>query len=102
LALDKERNITKGIASAEQLGKLSRYVDRLLRQVALEISGGNIDADPCYYSEAENACTYCEFASACHFAAADETEQPRYVYPVKPEEFWNRISEQKGEEETHG
>jgi len=102
LALDKEHNITKGIASAEQLGRLSRYVDELLHQVAREIGGGNINADPCYYSEAENACTYCEFASACHFAEADESEQPRYVYPVKNDEFWQRLARKEGEEETNG
>jgi len=102
LALDKEHNITKGIASADQLGRLSRYVDELLHQVAREIGGGNINADPCYYSEAENACTYCEFASACHFAEADESEQPRYVYPVKNDEFWQRLARKEGEEETNG
>ena len=96
LALDRQHNITKGIATAEELGKLSRYVDHLLHQVAREVTGGNIDADPCTYSEAENACTYCEFASACHFGDGAE-DQAHYIYPLPREEFFREIEGEIGD-----
>ena len=96
LALDRKHNITKGIATAEELGKLSRYVDHLLHQVAREVTGGNIDADPCTYSEAENACTYCEFASACHFGDGAE-DQAHYIYPLPREEFFREIEGEIGD-----
>ncbi len=102
LALDKDHKITKGIASAAELGKLSRYVNYQLRQVAKEVGGGNIDADPCYYSEANNACTYCEFAPACHFGDSLAEDRISPIYPVRPEEFWREVDEKIGEEDGYG
>ena len=102
LALDRSRSITKGVATAAELGKLSRYVDLLLHEIAREISGGTIDADPCSRGESDNACTYCEFAPACHFAEGRGTDHYNYIRPVRPEEFWRGVDEALGEEEHHG
>ena len=102
LALDKDHNITRGIASAAQLGKLSRYVDRLLHQVAREVGEGNIDADPCYRSETDNACLYCAFAAACHFSDGEAGDHTSPIYPLKPEEFWQQVDEVLGEEGENG
>jgi ATP-dependent helicase/nuclease subunit B len=98
LSLGRDGSIAKGVATAEELGKLSRYVDRLLEKVAQEIKSGNIDADPCGHSAEDCACTYCEFASACHFGQADEGDHVSYLRPVKPEEFWRHVDETIGEE----
>ena len=100
LAIDKNGSITKGVATAEELGKLGKYVDRLLTQIAREIRGGNIDADPCGRGETENACTYCEFSSACHFMEMDEGDHMEVIRPVGQEEFWRYIDGVIGEEET--
>ena len=40
------------LASADQLGRLGQYVERLLHQIAREVRDGNIDADPCCHNEA--------------------------------------------------
>ena len=98
LSLDRSHNITRGIASAEQLGKLGRYVDSLLHQIAQEVGEGNIDADPCWRGEADNACTYCEFASACHFVDGQDRDHLEYIRPIKPETFWQFIDERTEEE----
>lgn len=98
ISIDKEGSITKGVATAEQLGKLSRYLDKLLERIAREMRGGNIDADPCWKSEQENACTYCEFASACHFMDMDDTDRPEVIRTVDPESFWQYVDETIGEE----
>lgn len=93
LSIGRDGSITKGVATAEELGKLSKYVDTLLKRIASELRGGNIDADPCGRSENDNACTYCEFASACHFMDLDENDHMEMIRSVSPEEFWQFIDE---------
>lgn len=98
LSIDKEGSITKGVATAEQLGKLSKYLDKLLERIAREMRGGNIDADPCWRGEQDNACTYCEFASACHFMDMDDSDRPEVIRTVDPQAFWQYVDETIGEE----
>ena len=99
LAVNKDGDITKGVATAAQLGSLSRYVDRVLEEIAREIGEGNIDADPYTRSEQDSACTYCEFAAACHFADGERGDHAQPIRSVTPEEFWQAV-EEKEEEET--
>lgn len=85
------------LADAEQMGKMGRYVDSLLRQAARELGGGNIDADPCRRGPQESACDWCPFASACWFD--EKRDKPRYLQKTTPEEFWQMVDR---EEERHG
>ena len=98
LSMGKDGSIIKGVATAEELGKLGRYVDKLLERIAREMRGGNIDADPCGHGENDSACTYCEFASACHFMDMDERDHMEWIRPVKPDEFWQYVDQIIGEE----
>lgn len=98
LTLGRNGSITKGIASAAELGKLGKYLDRVLERIARELRQGNIDADPRGHSENDSTCTYCEFASACHFMQADERDHMELIRPMKPEEFWHYVDETIGEE----
>ncbi len=100
LSIKKDGTITEGVATAAQLGKLSRYVDHLLEQIAAEMERGNIDADPNYRSESKNACAYCAFASACHFEEGRGSDRREYIASVKEQEFWeelDRLCAEKGE-----
>ncbi len=100
LSIKKDGTITDGVATAAQLGKLSRYVDHLLEEISIEMGKGNIDADPNYQSESKNACTYCAFASACHFEEGRGSDRKEYIASVKEAEFWDeldRICAGKGE-----
>ena len=99
LSLGRDGGVAKGVATAEELGRLGRYVDKLLERIARELRSGNIDADPCGRGENDSACTYCEFASACHFMETDESDHMELIRPVKPEEFWRHVDETIGEEE---
>ena len=101
IALDKEGSITKGVATAEELGKLGRYVEKILERITREMSEGNINADPCGRGEKDNACVYCEFASACHFMDMDEEDHMEIIRTIKPEEFWTHVDTVIGEE-TNG
>ena len=91
LSVKKDGTIADGVATAAQLGKLSRYVDRLLKNIAAEMGRGNIDADPNYQSESKNACTYCAFASACHFEEGRGRDRKRYIASVKESAFWEAL-----------
>ena len=89
--IGRSGDIVSGLATVEELGKLSRYVDDLLGKIAKELSEGNIDADPCGSSESDNACTYCEFASACHFVDGEGGDHMELIHPVTQEEFWSHV-----------
>ena len=91
LTLGRDGSVAKGVATAAELGKLGRYIEAVLEQIARELRRGNIDADPCGRSEQENACSYCEFASACHFMDGDGEDRMELIRPVKPAEFWAHV-----------
>jgi ATP-dependent helicase/nuclease subunit B len=77
------------LATAEQLGRLSDYIDRLLTGMARELRAGSIAADPWYKSDNENTCLYCDYYSACHF---DEScDKWRWPAALKAPEFWARL-----------
>ena len=102
LSIKKDGSITDGVASAAQIGKLSLYVDKLLKNIAQELGRGNIDADPNYRSEEKNACAYCPFATACHFEEGRGRDHREYISSVKEEEFWETVdritaADRKGE-----
>ncbi len=98
VAVKKDGAVTGSLATAEQLGKLSRYVDHLLHEIAGELFSGNINADPCARTPQQSACTYCEFAPACHFEAGRGGDRIEYIRATKGEEFWSYIDEVNGKE----
>ncbi|HHU23048.1 MAG TPA: ATP-dependent nuclease subunit B [Clostridiales bacterium] len=77
------------LASLEQLGKLSRFIDRTLREMAGELRRGSIAADPYFRGQQENACLWCDYIDACHFDEA--RDKRRYLSKLKPPEAWSRI-----------
>lgn len=93
LTIGRDGSITKGVATAEELEKLAQYVDKLLVRIAQDLCEGNINADPCGHSERDNACTYCDFASACHFMDMDEEDHIEMIRSIKAEDFWQYIDD---------
>ena len=91
LRVSRDGNLSGSIASAAQLGKLGKYVEKLLHQIAAEVRQGNIDADPCCHSEDDSFCQYCDWADACHFQDGRDGDHLRYILPVRPEEFWGML-----------
>ena len=45
----------------------------------------------------QSACTYCEFASACHFENGCGSDRMEYIKATKNDEFWQYIDEVNGE-----
>lgn len=93
LRVSRDGSLSGSIASAAQLGKLGKYVEKLLHQIAAEVRQGNIDADPCCHSEDDSFCQYCDWADACHFQDGRDGDHLRYILPVRPEEFWETLEE---------
>ena len=85
------------LASAVQLGKLRRHIHKILKDIAHEVGGGNIQADPWFKDERRTACAWCDYATACHFEEGRRGECSRYLYPVKGAEFWEQVDGEGGE-----
>lgn len=100
LKVNKEGSVSGSLATAEQWGKLGKYVEKLLHEIARELSQGNIDADPWQRGPQDSACTYCEFATACYFREGQD--HPRRLKKTDDEEFWKFVEKTNGEEESHG
>ena len=98
IKVKKDGSIADGVASAEQLGKLGRYVDRLLHQITREIGSGSIDADPVAHGPQDRACQHCDFAAACGFQEGRGGDRVRYIRSVDPGEFWKFVEEESREE----
>ena len=94
MRVGRDGQLSGSLASADQLGKLGRYVNRLLHEIAREIRQGNIDADPCCRSEEETACQFCDWADACHFQDGRDGDHLRYILPVKAQEFWETLEKE--------
>ena len=97
IAVKRDGAVTGSLASAEQLGKLSKYVDHILHEITQEVFAGNIDADPYARTPQQSACTYCEFVSACHFENGCGSDRMEYIKATKNDEFWQYIDEVNGE-----
>ena len=92
--VNREGDLSGALASADQLGRLGQYVEKLLHQIAREVRDGNIDADPCCRSEDDSFCKYCDWADACHFQDGRDGDPLHYILPVTPEDFWRQVEEE--------
>ncbi len=81
----------EALASAERLGLLARHIDDTLCKMAKEMHSGCIAADPYFRSQTENACHFCDYASACHFGG--EEDKIRYLDNMKSGEVWKKLEE---------
>ena len=87
----------KSLATAEHLGKLSRHMDGLLRQMAGELRSGSVTADPWFRDVTHSACAHCDYAAACHL---DMQNDPiRYLTQLNPEQVWEKLDAEAAEQE---
>ena len=68
-----------------------------LRRMVRELVSGNIDADPWARSEQDSACTYCEFAPACHFENGRGGDHIEYIRATGAEQLWEHVDRTIGE-----
>lgn len=79
------------VASAARLGLLARHIKKYLREMAAELRGGSVAADPYYKGQKESACTNCDYFDACHFADGENGESCRYLEKLSPQKVWNLL-----------
>ena len=81
------------LATLEQFGALSRYIDDTLREMAGALRAGSVSLDPWFKNARDNACAFCDYRQACLF---DETGDGwRLREKLDPAAAWERI-------ESHG
>ena len=80
------------VASAEQLGMLAGHIEKTLVEMAAQLKGGSITADPYYRSQQANACSNCDYRDACHFADGQNGESVRHLPNLKATKVWNMLS----------
>ena len=85
----------EALASAEQLGRLGRHIQRVLDDICGELARGDISADPFWRGPEKNACRYCDYAAACHFEEGRGGDCRRWLPSVGAEEFWSQIEEEQ-------
>ena len=88
----------ESLATAEQLGKLGRHIQRVLEEICRELARGNISADPFWRGPDKNACRYCDYAAACHFEEGRGGDCRRWLPGMGAGEFWENV-EQTDEEQ---
>ena len=82
------------LAGLEQLGLLSRHIRETLSGMARELSRGSIAADPYYRSQQENACLYCDYYDACHFAEGENGEHSRFLPRLTNDKVWGMLEQE--------
>lgn len=101
ISVKKDGTVTDGVASLEQLGKLGKYTDHLLRQIARELAQGNVDADPINLGQ-RSPCENCAYVSACYFRNGSGRDRQRYIKKRKADEVWETIDRELREEGARG
>lgn len=81
----------EALASAEQLGKLGRHIQRVLEDICQELASGSIAADPFWRGPEKNACRFCDYAAACHFEPGRGGDCKRWLPHVDAQTFWKQI-----------
>ena len=84
-----DKRTAASVASLEQFGALSRYIDETLRQMSQALRSGSVTADPWFKSSRETACTFCDWRQACLFDAAGDGWRMRTK--LSTEAAWERI-----------
>ena len=84
------------LATAEQLGQLSRHVQETLLDMSRELRSGSIACDPYFRTQQDTACTNCDFYDICHFAPGSGTDRHRVMKKLTTDTVWALL---KGGEE---
>ena len=77
------------VADLEKFGRLARYTQKKLMEMAQELLAGSVQADPCVQGNVAR-CEWCDYRAACHF---DESagDQYRVLKKWKDIEVWDKL-----------
>ena len=89
-----ETKVTK--VSPRQYELLKKHIDKKITSMSDEILSGNIEADPFFKSESENACTFCDYKDCCGFKDGENGETCSSAASMKSEDIWKLLEEEAG------
>lgn len=75
------------LVTAEQLGKLGRYVENTLRDISAAISSGAIETDPYLRPNGRSPCDYCGYIAICGGS------EKRKLVTLKGSDVWEKIDD---------
>ena len=76
---------SSNLASLEELGKIERRIEQLVREMASGIRQGDIKAEPAEENNGSRPCRYCYYRAVC---GADRVEKPRKIKNMSREEMF--------------
>ena len=85
------RRRADALASAEQLGLLARHIETTLLDLAHELRGGSITADPYFRPGQDTACTHCDYLSVCHFTPGADGDCHRVLTKLPADKIWSSL-----------
>ncbi|MCL2545680.1 MAG: PD-(D/E)XK nuclease family protein [Oscillospiraceae bacterium] len=86
--LPKKQGDSYLLTSLETWGKMQIHVKKIIEQLAHEIHGGALQAEP-LVREKKLVCEYCDFKNACQFDR--DCEKSRHFTRLKPDEIVGRL-----------
>lgn len=69
--VDKKGNLKEELITIENMGRLKKRVDSILKDMAHDLRNGKIPAYPVLGGNYERTCEYCNYASVCRFENGD-------------------------------
>ena len=81
------------------MGKLYAHVCKTIADMAAELRGGVIAADPVLTDQGTPVCKYCDFVAACRFAEGEAGEKCRVPKKLSAEEVWALMDEEVAKDE---
>ena len=91
---------TSSVASAQQMGRLIRKTERILRRIASQVSHGDVEANPYRVGRDDTSCRFCDYKDACHFDPTMKKDKYRFLpfrSPAKVHEILEREELDGGE-----
>lgn len=103
LPLERKKDGTfsaySGVISEEDMGVVSDYVNRKIRQIGAEIMEGTISVNP-YEQSANQACAYCAYKSVCGYDSRMEGYRMRRLPKMSADDALMRMREELAESVT--
>ena len=83
---------TSGV-SRKQFEYLQKYMNKIIKQISMEIMSGSIDINP-YYKKKKKPCDYCKYKSICGFDTANSNNNYNYISELEKNSVLEMIREE--------
>ena len=91
--IDKSGNLSpkkSSIATKEEFEALQKYINKTIKEIALEIYNGNIDLKP-YYKNKKTPCEYCSYKNLCGIDSGICKNQYRFIDKLTKDEILEKM-----------